>query len=227
MSDDILKEQIAHYRALAQEYDELIFQTGRYAYGEQSTSGRGDDLAFVPQLLQILGPFEEILELACGTGIWTREVVKIGKSVTALDASPEMLEINQHKVADARVRYQQVDLFVWEPNRQYDLVYSGFWLSHVPPEMLDAFLAKVRRAVRTGGQLCIVDEHSPPPEEREAAQQGIYHQRSLFDGRTFTIVKVFYETALLEEKLRQLGFQTHVQQPNEYFFALTGTLEQD
>jgi ubiquinone/menaquinone biosynthesis C-methylase UbiE len=224
MSDDVLNEQIAYYRARAQEYDESVFQTGRFASDQQGAGGLGDDLAFAARLLQAMGPFEEILELACGTGIWTSELVKIGKAVTALDASPEMLEINRRKVADARVRYQQADLFTWEPDRAYDLVYFGFWLSHVPPDALDAFLAKVRRAVRPGGQLCIVDEYAPLPGEEEAAQQGIYHQRPLYDGRTFTIVKVFYEMALLEEKLGQLGFQTQVQQPNPYFFALTGTL---
>ena len=223
MSNNILDEQIAYYRARAQEYDESVYQTGRFAPKQENVGGLEHDLRFAAQILQTLGPCEEVLELACGTGIWTRDLVKIGKQVTALDASPEMLEINARNVADARVRYQQADLFSWEPERQYDLVFFGFWLSHVPPEALDAFLAKVQRAVRPGGRLFIVDQYAPFPEERLAAQQGIYHTRTLYDGRVFTIVKVFYDTARLSEKLMRLGFTADVQQSGECFFALVGT----
>jgi demethylmenaquinone methyltransferase/2-methoxy-6-polyprenyl-1,4-benzoquinol methylase len=225
MSDDILKEQIAYYRARAQEYDESVYQTGRFASSHKEGASFGSNFDFAARLLQRMGPFEEIVELACGTGIWTGDLAQIGKAVTALDASPEMLEINRRKVADARVRYEQADLFAWEPARQYDLVFFAFWLSHVPPESLDAFLARVRRATRPGGQLFIVDQYAPVPgKEWVAAQQGIYHRRALYDGRAFTMVKVFYDTALLEEKLGRLGFQTQTQKSGECFFALTGTL---
>ena len=222
MSDDILSEQIAYYRARAQEYDESVFQTGRFAPGQGGAVGLPDEFAFAKQMLRALGPVEEILELACGTGIWTRDLVKVGQRVTALDASPEMLEVNARTVADARVRYQQADLFLWEPEQQYDLVFFGFWLSHVPPEALYAFLAKVQRAVRPEGRLFIVDQYAPLPGEELAAQEGIHHTRTLYDGRAFTIVKVFYDTAMLAEKLAALGFETSVEKSGEYFFALIG-----
>jgi demethylmenaquinone methyltransferase/2-methoxy-6-polyprenyl-1,4-benzoquinol methylase len=87
-----------------------------------------------------MGPFEQVLELACGTGIWTQALLSIGREITAVDAAPEMLEINAWKVANTRVRYQCADLVTWEPDRQYDLVFCAFWLPHVPPNALDAFL---------------------------------------------------------------------------------------
>jgi demethylmenaquinone methyltransferase/2-methoxy-6-polyprenyl-1,4-benzoquinol methylase len=67
-------------------------------------------------------------------------LLSIGREITAVDAAPEMLEINAWKVANTRVCYQCADLFTWEPDRQYDLVFCAFWLSHVPPNALDAFL---------------------------------------------------------------------------------------
>src|ERR671937_936206 len=150
MNDAVLQEQIAYYRALAHEYDAAV------------PLGPPPGL----NLLQEMGPFEQVLELACGTGIWTQALLSIGHEITALDAAPEMLEINARKVASARVRYQHADLFSWEPDRQYDLVFCAFWLSHVPPDALDAFLDTLRRAVRSGGAPGIGDQDIPTQEHR-------------------------------------------------------------
>src|SRR5579883_734395 len=114
MQRDILREQIDYYRARAQEYDESIFATGRYANDLQVLDIARETLdTYALRLVQSLEPCEQILELACGTGIWTRALLTIGRYITALDASPEMLEINRSKLNDPRIYYQQVDLFAW------------------------------------------------------------------------------------------------------------------
>src|SRR5687768_234929 len=147
MEDDVLREQLAYYRARATTYDESIGDGLRGA------------ITAVVDLIQQLGPFEHALELACGTGIWTRLLVNVAQHVTAVDAAPEMLALNAAKVAHTRVRYLRADLFTWEPTEQYDLVFFAFWLSHVPPSRLDTWLATVLRAVRPGGSLVVVDEY--------------------------------------------------------------------
>lgn len=43
-----------------------------------------------------------------------------------------MLAINRAFNGDARVEYVEADLFEYVPNTLYDLVFAGFWLSHVP-----------------------------------------------------------------------------------------------
>ncbi len=95
----ILQQQIAYYRVRAPEYRHI--------------SPWGGPLETVRQALHRLGPFDHILELACGTGAWTAELAKIGQAVTALDAAPEMIEINRRQVANLRVHYAQADLFEW------------------------------------------------------------------------------------------------------------------
>jgi ubiquinone/menaquinone biosynthesis C-methylase UbiE len=206
MNDAVLQEQIAYYRARAQEF----------TYELQG------ELAGALRLLQQMGPFEQVLELACGTGIWTHVLLTIGREITAVDAAPEMLEINARKLADARVRYQRADLFTWEPEQQYDLVFFAFWLSHVPPDALDVFLEKVQRAVRPGGHLIIVDQYAPTDEDRLVAKEGIYAARPVADGRTFTIVKVFYDLTDLKERLSHLGFEVVDHDLGEVFFLLSG-----
>jgi demethylmenaquinone methyltransferase/2-methoxy-6-polyprenyl-1,4-benzoquinol methylase len=222
MTNHLLREQIAYYRARAQEYDESIYLTGRFAHLGQHEA---ESMAFAEAIAALLAlpPVERALELACGTGIWTQELVKISQSVTALDASPEMLTINQQKIANPRVQYRQADLFEWQPESEYDLVMFGFWISHVPPELLDGFLAKVKQALRVGGWVFIVDQPLGVVDELTPLTEGFVQPRTLSDGRTFNIVKIFYDPAVLRDKLVALGFDQTSVSVGEHFFHLSGT----
>jgi len=222
MENDILKEQIAYYRARAQEYDESLEKFCRPASDEnQGSDEEPDAFERATHLLQQMGTFEQVLELACGTGIWTRVLLQVGRDVTAIDAAPEMLSLARQKVGGASVRYQQADLFSWEPAQEYDLVFFAFWLSHVPPEVLDTFLAKIRGAVRSGGRMVIIDQYAPTNEDQLVAKEDIYATRPLRDGRTFTIVKVFYDLNTLQEKLAYMGFEVTIERLNSIAFFLS------
>lgn len=210
MDDVILQEQLAYYRARAATYEASL---------GDSLQG---PLTAVGALLSQLGPFGPALELACGTGIWTRRLLTVAAQVTAVDGAPEMLAHHAAQVADPRVRYQCADLFTWEPDQEYDLVFFAFWLSHVPPARLGAWLATVRRAVRPGGILIIVDEHTPTAEDRAIALADIYARRPLEDGRTFTIVKVFYDLAEIQTRLAAQGLEVVTAPLDARFFVLSG-----
>jgi demethylmenaquinone methyltransferase/2-methoxy-6-polyprenyl-1,4-benzoquinol methylase len=227
MTDASLQEQIAYYRARAGEYDEWFYRVGRYDHGEAINQRWFDEAGEVMQALHQFGPVETVLELACGTGIWTRELLKVGKEITAIDASPEVIEINRQKVQSSSVHYEQADLFAWEPDGQYDLVVFTFWLSHVPPERLDLFLQVVSQAVRPGGRIFMVD--SRPARTSTARDKPIqmdgdaYQVRKLNDGREFRIVKVFYEPQDLRAKLADAGFDVAVKTTQNYFIYAVGT----
>ena len=220
-NNNVLQDQIAYYRARAGEYDEWFYRIGRYDYGPATNQQWFDEVAQVQGSLLAIGPVNDVLELACGTGIWTQELLKIGQQVTALDASAEVIEINRAKVDSAQVTYQQADLFNWQPAQQYDLVFFGFWLSHVPPDQLEPFLGKVAQALHPGGHLFLVDSrraqsstaHDHTPYEEES----IYHTRKLNDGREFTIVKIFHDPATLGQQLTALGIQPDVHLTDNYF----------
>ncbi len=222
MESDILKEQIAYYRARAGEYDESLIKFHRLAAGESLEADKEPDvLEKGAYLLRQMGPFDQVLELACGTGLWTRVLFQIGRDITAIDAAPEMIALARQKVGSASVHFEQVDLFTWEPSREYDLVFFAFWLSHVPPEALDTFLAKARRAVRPGGSMVIIDQDVPTDEDQQIAKGDIYAVRPVLDGRTFTIVKVFYDLNTLQEKLSHLGFDVTVERLDAISFFLS------
>ena len=209
MNDPILDEQIEYYRARAREYDESLAEAT-------------DLLAPGKTLLLNLGKFDSILELACGTGIWTETLLQMGGRVIAMDAAPEMLEIARQKLGEERIQYQQADLFHWQPDRQYDLVFFANWLSHVPPDGLDMFLSKVQRSVQPGGCMAMIDQHRPSASDRRIAKDDIYATRPIQDGRQFTIVKAFYDSAYLQRKFEALGFAVHINKFTGTFFFLAG-----
>jgi demethylmenaquinone methyltransferase/2-methoxy-6-polyprenyl-1,4-benzoquinol methylase len=113
-------------------------------------------------------------------------------------------------------------LFTWAPDREYDLVFAAFWLSHVPPDLVDGFLDKIRRAVRPGGCVVIVDQCNDIQDDAQGDMEGIVQKRRVGDGRVFAIVKVYYHPALLAGGLSRLGFDATARRVGESFFTIVG-----
>ncbi|HLX27843.1 MAG TPA: class I SAM-dependent methyltransferase [Casimicrobiaceae bacterium] len=230
MSDDprregsLLDQQIAYYRARAPEYDAWWFRTGRFDRGADNNAAWLRDTAIVEaevdEMLANARP-STVLELACGTGLFTRRIAPRVASVTAVDASPEVIEINRARMAATNVRYVQADLFAWKPQARYDCVFMSFWLSHVPHARFDAFWSMVGDALAEGGFAYVVDSaHDPastaanhPTPDRHA---GIV-TRKLDDGREFRIVKVFWEPDRLASRLARCGFEARIAATPRYF----------
>jgi demethylmenaquinone methyltransferase/2-methoxy-6-polyprenyl-1,4-benzoquinol methylase len=180
------------------------------------------DAATVRDLVDELRPQGDVLELACGAGAFTAELVRHAASLTAVDGSPRMLERNRLAVAAPDVDYVCADLFAWTPTRRYDVVFFGFWLSHVPPTLFDAFWAMVRTCLRPGGRAAFVDE-----DERARPYETWHHEteagvpvarRRLSDGTTFDVVKVFWDPARLQASLHERGWDAHLRPVGDTFF---------
>jgi 2-polyprenyl-3-methyl-5-hydroxy-6-metoxy-1,4-benzoquinol methylase len=227
MTQKTLQDQIAYYRARANEYDEWFYRQGRYDRGIKFNQLWFDEVVVVKDNLKAIPKVDTILELACGTGIWTQELIELGEQITAIDASKEMIEINQAKVDSLKVTYQQLDLFSWQSSQQYDLVFFAFWLSHVPPDRLDEFFSKIYRTVRSPGQVFLIDsrfsETSSANNHFFRDDKEIYQKRKLNDGREFQIVKIYYQPEELIEKLELVGFQAEIFVTDNYFIAAKGT----
>lgn len=226
MTDDIIQQQITYYSARAEEYDEWFYRTGRYDRGEEINQRWFNEAIVVRTALYQIGAVENILELACGTGIWTQEILNLGKQITALDASQEVIEINRRKLGATNIEYRQVDLFSWQPDAEYDLVFFSFWLSHVPPTLVDSFLAKVSKSVRVGGQVFIIDSRFEPTSTAKnhilENDGDIYITRKLNNEQEFKIVKIFYQPEELRDKLTQVGFHAEVKVTDNYFIYANG-----
>lgn len=218
--EDILKQQIAYYRARANEYDEWFFREGRYDRGEEHRKAWLADVAEVQAALKQAQPNGKILELACGTGLWTQQLLPFSDELTAVDASPEMLDLCRKRLASDTVEFIQADLFKWQPSETYDFVFFGFWLSHIPEDRFVAFWELVANALKPSGRVFFVDslftESSTATDHKRIGRSGTV-ERKLNDGRKFDVVKMFYEPAALLEQLVQLGWEGKIHSTAQFF----------
>jgi demethylmenaquinone methyltransferase/2-methoxy-6-polyprenyl-1,4-benzoquinol methylase len=219
--DDLLGGQLQYYRARAPEYDEWFLRQGRYDRGSSHRAAWFSEVAVVEAALRDALPGGEILELACGTGLWTRHLAAGRRRVIAVDGSPEAIEINRKRVQADAVEYVVADVFSWEPPAsRFDAVFFAFWLSHVPASRFDAFWEAVKRALKPGGFAFFVDslleQTSTAIDHRQLDESGIV-ERKLNDGRAFRVVKVFYEPAQLEHQLLTQGWQGWVRSSGKFF----------
>jgi SAM-dependent methyltransferase len=194
--DRLLGEQIAYYRALAADYlDQGLDLPG------------GDELT---EALEKFRPDGSVLELACGPGVWTGRLLRHATDVTAVDASPEMLALAAARTGGERVRYVQADLFTWTPDRRYDVVFFGFWISHVPAERFAAFWELVAGCLKPAGRVFFADDAYRTPDELVAGPSSSTIRRRIPDGTGYRLVKMPHRPADLERQLTRLGWDIKV-----------------
>lgn len=207
--DRLLDEQVTYYRAISADYLHHVLDMPG---GEELT-----------RALEAFRPAGSVLELACGPGLWTGQLLRHATDVTAVDASPEMLAIAAARVGDERVRFIQADLFTWVPDRRYDVVFIGFWLSHVPPERFESFWSLVADGLKEEGRVFFADDWFHTPDELVEGPASSTIRRRLDDGRSYRLVKVPHRPADLEERLGRLGWRIKVTPTAGPFYWGAGT----
>lgn len=219
--DEVLAEQRRYYEHRASEYEDWWFRLGRYTHGPEADGRWFAETAALHAELDRLDVRGDVLELACGTGLWTAPLAERATSLTALDAAAETLAIAREKVDARNIEWVQADVFSWEPARTYDVCFFSFWLSHVPDELLGAFMAKVGRALAPDGRAILFDSAR---SERASARDHVLNpageqlsRRQLADGREFTIVKHWFEAQELQHRLAALGWRARVGSTGEFF----------
>ena len=104
--------------------------------------------AFGAPVVELLDPQpgERILDLGCGDGVLTEKIARLGATVVAVDAAPDMVAAAKARGLDARVVPGQSLAFEGE----FDAVFSNAALHWMRPQ--EAVLDGVRRALTPGGR---------------------------------------------------------------------------
>jgi SAM-dependent methyltransferase len=223
VSERVLAEQREYYEQRAAEYDDWWLRRGRYDQGPAENArwvAEGEEVRAALESLDVRG---DVLELAPGTGQWSRLLLPRCDSLTLVDASPAMLRHNP-AATDRRSRAVVADLFEWTTDANFDVVAFGFWLSHVPEHLLADFIGRVATWLRPGGRLFYVDSRPYASRVSPAlvSTEGERHVRSLADGRRFGIVKVFRTAEALAAAFAAAGIDADVRETDSLFQYATG-----
>ena len=214
---DLIGEQKRYYAERAPEYDDWWYRRGRYELEPDTLARWHADIAEADAALEAFSPRGRVLELAAGTGIWTRKLVRLADRVVAVDANAETLALNTTEAELVRA-----DVFEWRPSEPFDLVFFSFWLSHVPEERFDEFWSGVRDALAPGGRVFLVDSGAGDTAHTGTDQAGEEETRSLADGRTFRIVKRRWSPGELASRVRPLGFELGLRDTANGHFLVGG-----
>jgi len=131
-----------------------------------------------------------------------------------------MLALAAEAARGANVRFVQSDLFDWTPDRAYDAVFFGFWLSHVPAERFVCFWATVAACLNPGGRVAFVDDAHRSDEELVYGVDSSMIQRTLADGSTHRVVKLAHMPAGLQQRLAELGWRFEIKEAAPFFWGV-------
>jgi demethylmenaquinone methyltransferase/2-methoxy-6-polyprenyl-1,4-benzoquinol methylase len=225
--DDLLTDQIRYYDDRAPIYEQLYFREGAYAVDDPAWTVNWErETGELETFVRALPASTSVLELACGNGLWTRFLAPRATRIVAVDASARMLARNRAWVGDDRVRYVQADLFGWDAGQTFELIFAGFFASHVPPGRWQPFWTKVRRWLAPGGTLAFVDDCWGPdrPRSSDRVPDGPEHAHvRRLDGEAYTIVKRFFRPNELETAFDEIGWRASVDSTGEHFLYGTAT----
>jgi SAM-dependent methyltransferase len=226
--EGLLGEQRSYYRARAPEYDEWWRRQGRFDRGEEELFEWQRQVAVVDDALASFGAAGSVLELAGGTGWWTERLACTADRLTVVDSSPEVLVLNQERVGRSDVNYVVADLFDWQADSRYDVVFFSFWLSHVPRSRFGEFWALLRSCLTPTGRVFLIDNRNDPQPETRPKDPFVLkygtdlHVRRLRDGSEHRVVSVMYEPGELQSLVEAEGWKAEIQATRWFIFGSAG-----
>jgi demethylmenaquinone methyltransferase/2-methoxy-6-polyprenyl-1,4-benzoquinol methylase len=180
-------------------------RAGEYERIYQKPERQGE-LSELKELLRTALRGRRAIEVACGTGYWTKVAAASAVSIDAFDINDSTLEIARNKSLDsAKVTFAVGDAFqLLPPDRRFDAAFAMFWWSHIPKAALSQFLRGLHATLLPGAAVIFVDNTfvsgNSTPTTRSDADGNTYQTRRLENGQTFEVLKN-YPT---EDEFREL-----------------------
>ncbi len=137
------------YRHSARWYDRI--------FGRMNAGLRGIGLKMFPPQQAMA-----VLDVGCGTGIQLASYQHSGCQVTGVDASPAMLEVARHRLGEGASLTVGDAAALPYPDRAFDLVLAATVLHEMPPRARTAALGEMKRVLRPGGSILLIDFEAGP-----------------------------------------------------------------
>ena len=144
MLDQRILNEIEHGR-------KIVGQAGEI-WGWETPAGKVRWMRRVKLLTSHITPYSKVLEIGCGTGYFTRELLKTGADILAIDISPDLLSKARNNINTSNVEFRQENAYELSsiPDDSFDAVMGSSVLHHLE---VDRVLAQFHRVLKTKGTL--------------------------------------------------------------------------
>lgn len=189
------KTLLEYYSKRAREYDEVYHRLDKTRLKEQK---------FLAEYITKTFEGRIVLELACGTGFWTKFLSKSARKVLATDYSFKMLEIASSRLAkQPNIIFLQADAY-HPPTAfpKFNGVMANWWFSHIPKRKIKQFLDTLHSRLDKNSVVLMVDDVYIKGRGGELVQKedlDTFKRRVLKSGEQFDILKNYYDQDELEK----------------------------
>lgn len=136
-------------------------QPGRI-WNWESPAGKRRWRRRVAMLSAGIRPDMRVLELGCGTGYYTRELLLTGATICAIDISPDLLQLARAGISSERVSFVEANAYAMDfADACFDTVVGSSVLHHLD---IDKALPELFRVVRPGGLIAFTEPNMLNPQ---------------------------------------------------------------
>lgn len=177
-----------YYRRRAEEFEAVYDRAG---------PARRAEIKRLSQAAQEALRGRRVLEVACGTGYWTRLVSRTAREIIATDSVEEVLNVARRKIYHCPVTFRLEDAYRLSLEaEEFDGGLANFWFSHLPRHRVDRFITGFHRTLRPQASVFLADNVLVPDVGGElisrAEDDDTYRRRTLRDGSKHVIIKNYY-----------------------------------
>jgi ubiquinone/menaquinone biosynthesis C-methylase UbiE len=200
--DKRIENEIEHGKYLLEHDADLI-------WNRKSEAGKRRWQRRIKVLMANLKPGMNILEVGCGTGSLTRELVKSDVNVIAIDISPDLLDVARKEVAINKGKFLIQNAYQMTfSSETFDAIVGSSVLHHLDR---DKALEEFFRVLRPGGKIFFTEPNMLNPQI--VLQKNIpWLKRKLGDSPDETA----FIRWLLHKKLMAIGFTDINIQPFDF-----------